>query len=188
MLTTATLLLLAAAAAPAQTLDGMLAKGQVTLVETGTDGRLTQVTTLTRIQAPIDAVWARLIDFDDYENWMPQVSKSNVTERNDNELTVAWGIKVPGPNVQFTAEYVLEPSKHTVTATGVKGAVSGGKWTWELVDEGAVTLVKRKTFSSAVVDNWLVRQFDDDAHTLELGLNTASPLVEVRGLKAACER
>ena len=65
--------------AGAATLDGMLSKGQVTLVETGSDGRLSQVTTLSRIDAPVDAVWARLVDFDAYETWMPQVSQTTST-------------------------------------------------------------------------------------------------------------
>lgn len=169
-------------------LDDMLARGEVSLVESGPDGKLEQVTTLSRIHAPASEVWAKLVDFDDYRNWMPQVAKSKVVERADATITVDWGIKVPGPNATFRATYDLDEAAHKVTATGVSGAVKGGTWEWLLTDEGETTLVTRTTYASAVIDNWIVRQFDDEAHTLELGLNAASPIIEVRGLKAAVER
>ena len=176
-----------AASARASELDDLLARGEVSLIESTADGGLQQVTTFSRIHAPVAGVWAKLIDFASYETWMPQVATSDEVERTEASVTVDWSIKVPGPNVNFRARYDLEPVAYKVTATGVSGSVAGGVWEWVLKDEGATTFVTRTTYASAVVDTWIVRQFDDEAHSLELGINAASPIIEVRGLKAAVE-
>jgi hypothetical protein len=169
----------------ADDLASLLARGQVALVETRDDGRVDRVTAIARIPAPIDRVWSQIVAFENYVGWMPQVVKSDVASRTASEVVVDWAVATPGPNVNFSAKYVPNEVTHTVRGTWVAGALEGSHWEWELVADGASTLVYRTTYSSAVSDNWLLRQFDDKAHTLELGLNAAAPIVELQALEKA---
>ena len=67
----------------------------------------------------------------------------------------------------------------------VSGALSGSAWEWRLTDEGSSTLVERVARSNVVDSNWILRQVEDANHTLDYGVNTASALVELRGLTKA---
>src|SRR6185503_323619 len=93
--------------AVAASLDELVARGEVLVVETKDDGRLQQVTTYSHVDAPVETVWAKLVAFEAYSEWMPQVARSEVTARTDASVEVAWSIKVPGPNATFTAKYDL---------------------------------------------------------------------------------
>ncbi len=175
--------LTAFAAPPVLSLD----QGELVQVQTGPDGQLLGVRALGRIDAPIDEVWKVLVDFDHHQDWLPMVVRTEVTARQGNTHTVEWTVQVPGPNLHFSCDWVVDEAQHTMRATGARGALEGGAWSWTLHDGGDHTLVERATEASAVVDSWLIRQFDDDARTLQLGINLTSPLVEVQGLKQAVE-
>ncbi len=170
-------------------LDELLARGELALVETHDDGSLNKVTVLSRIQAPRAVVWNKLADFENYVAWMPQVVKSQVVSRRESpegtEVLVDWSIKVPGPNVQFRTRYILDEAAGSIVGTWVSGALEGSQWEWRLLDEGTSTMVFRISFSTAVADNWVLRQFDDDFHTLDVGINSATPIIEIKGLKHA---
>jgi hypothetical protein len=118
------------------TLDDLLAKGPVSVVETQPDGRLKRITVYARVDAPVDAVWARLVGFAAYPQWMPQVDSSTVLSQSASTAEVAWSIKVPGPNFKFTARYQMDAATHSVTVTGTAGGLSGGEWEWHLSPMG----------------------------------------------------
>lgn len=166
-------------------LASLLARGPVTLVETKSDGTVKAVTAISQLSASPDAVWKKLTAFDDYVSWMPQVVQSTVASTSGDTVTVDWSIDAPGPNVNFRAEYVLDAAARTVKGKWVSGALEGSTWEWKLVPSGTGTMVYRVTYSSAVSDNWVLRQFDDPSHTLELGLNAATPIVELQALEKA---
>jgi len=128
------------------------------------------------------------VNFEAYAEWMPAIAKVDVQEGStDTVKTVDWGIQVPGPNVQFTGKYTINEADHTIKGVWASGALEGSHWDWELKDEGGKTLVYRTTFSNVVMDNWIVRQFDDEWHSLEYGLNAATPVLEAKALKERIE-
>ena len=69
--------------------------------------------------------------------------------------------------------------------TQVSGALEGSHWEWRLVPEAGGTRVYRESYSTAVAGNWMLSQFDDSSHTLEIGLNAAAPIVELQALTTA---
>lgn len=176
-----------ATSAHADDLQTLLARGPVALIETKDDGRVDKVTAIAKLDAAPDAVWTQIVTFEDYTTWMPQVVKSSVTSRSGSEVAVDWAIATPGPNVAFSAKYELDAAARTVKGEWTAGALEGSHWEWKLVPDGAGTLVYRTTYSSAVSDNWLLRQFDDPSHSLELGLNAATPIVELQALEKVLE-
>jgi len=177
--------LVQAADARAESLDSLLARGEVVLVETRADGSLKQVTGISRVDAPVAEVWAKLTDWEAYPEWMANCAKAEVTERGEDYAVVDWGVRVPGPNVKFSGRYQYDVSTWTITGTHAGGALEGSHWDWHLVPDGDTTVLYRTVFSNVVADNWLVRQFEDEQHSLEFGLNAASPVLELIAVKNA---
>ncbi|MFZ5481785.1 MAG: SRPBCC family protein [Myxococcota bacterium] len=178
-------LFLAVGLARAETLEAMLAKGEVSLLETRPDGRLRQATAIGLVRAPVDAVWAKLVNVGDYENWLPQCADSTVVSTGTNTLVADFSIAVVGPNVNFRESFVMDPDAKTIKGTWVSGALAGSHWEWRLVASGSHTIVYRTLFTNVVDTNWLVKQVEDENHTLEYGINVATGMVEIRGLKKA---
>lgn len=179
------LLALGIGAAGAGTLDELLARGQLSLLETYPDGRLRMTTAIGRVHAPPEVVWAKLTDWGAYERWMPQVADSTVVSADAASAVVDWSIAVVGPNVNFRARYTLDRARWTIHGEQVSGALGGSSWDWKLEPVGGETLVYRSVRSNVVETNWIVRQVEDEHHTLDYGINVATGVVELRGLLAA---
>lgn len=175
---------------PAQSLslDELLARGEVTLLETLPDGRLRRVTAISRLPVAPDVVWARLTDWAAYKGWMPQVAASNLVSLEGEVAVVDWTIAVVGPNVSFRARYEMDPVKRVIHGEQVSGALSGSVWDWSLTAEPGGTLVERCIKSNVVESNWIVRQVEDSNHTMDYGINVATAVVEQRGLRNALTR
>ena len=167
------------------TLDGLLQRGEVTLLETLADGKLKEATAIGIVRRPIDDVYAKLADFGAYENWMPQVDDSTVVSRDGNTMIVDISIGVVGPNVNFRQRVDLDPVAHRIEASWVSGALEGSHWTWELQPHAEGTLAYRRLHAKVIDGNWVLRQVEDENHTLEYGINTATGIIEIRGLKKA---
>ena len=116
----------------ATSLDDLLQKGEVNLLETAPDGRLQQVTTIALLKAPIQQIWDLLADFEAYETWMPQVSDAAVVSSENNVVVVDWKIGVVGPDVGFRGRYTLDPSHWTINGQWESGALPGSFWNWKL--------------------------------------------------------
>jgi carbon monoxide dehydrogenase subunit G len=171
------------AAAPAATLESMLAKGELTLLETFPDGRLKQVTAVGLLDAPVDTVWAVLVDFGGYTGWMPKVRESRVVSNTGNEWVVDWTISVVGPDIKSRQKIVVDPDARTIMATQLEGGMPGSRWSWKLSDQGSKTLAERTVRVNVVESNWFIKQIEDEQHTLDYGINTAVGVVELRGLE-----
>jgi hypothetical protein len=176
-----------ARAEPPDALDALLARGEVTLLETRPDGRLAQVTALAIIHAPIGDVWDKLVGFAAYQAWMPQVASSTVVSQTPSSAVIDFSVSVVGPNVNFRGACVLDAAAHTVHGTWVSGALQGSRWDWKLEARGDSTLATRTLYTNVIDTNWIVRQVEDENHTLEYGINVATGVVELRGLKKAIE-
>jgi ribosome-associated toxin RatA of RatAB toxin-antitoxin module len=175
-------LVLTAAADP---LDDLLAKGEVSLLQTRPDGRVKEATAIAYIPRPVEEVWSKLVNFGDYANWMPQVAQSNVVSQNGDVVVADWSVAVVGPNINFRESMTLDAANHTISGVWVSGALPGSHWDWRLVPKGSGTVVYRALYTNVVDSNWLVRQVEDENHTLEYGINVATGMVEIRSLKRA---
>ncbi len=187
----ATLLALAAlpGVAGADGLDDLLKKGELTLLETLADGSLKQATCISNVNAPIDRVWAVITDFATYKDWMPQVRTSTVVSSSylgtgaGTHLVIDWTLGVVGPDVSFRQEVDVDPVAHRVYQHQLSGALPGSYWMWELQQTGETTIVRRTVRNNVVDSNWVVKQVEDENHTLDYGINSAVGVIEVRGLK-----
>jgi carbon monoxide dehydrogenase subunit G len=153
------------------------------VVETHGDGRLKEATTIALVRAPIESTWAALMDFPSYGQWMPQVRKAEVSDRAGNEFTVDWLIAVVGPDIALKTRVQVDEANHRIKAWQTGGALPGSRWEWRLHAVEGGTRVERVVKTTAVDSNWLIRQVEDDFHTLDYGINAAEGVVEIKGLK-----
>ena len=58
---------------------------------------------------------------------------------------------------------------------------------WRLEPSGEGTAVFREAYATAITDSWLLNQLDDSKGMLDIGINVASPVIEVQALARACE-
>lgn len=182
------MILLAAALCSAASLDGLLARGELSLLETYPDGRLKQVTAIARLEAPLDSVWSVLTDYAAYETWMPQVRDSTVVSVEGNTAIVDWTVGVVGPDIQMRQSLAADRAAGTIIARHVSGAMGGSSWAWKLTGEGERTLVERTLRLNVVDSNWFIKQVEDEHHTLDYGINSAAGVVELRGLAQRLKR
>lgn len=159
----------------------------VLVVDLRPDGHVREVRAMLEVRAPPEAVWARLVDFAAYADWVPLVEKSALLPSTDGRVVVDWEVSSPGPNVRFVGAYTLDATTFTITGVQIDGALTGSTFGWTLLPTTTGTRVTRTTYVSAVTDNWLLRALDDPSHTLEIALNTASPIVEIVALKRSVE-
>lgn len=180
--------LLATGLAAAGPLDTMLARGEVTLVEENARGGVERVTALADIDAPPDRVWARLVDFGAYPRWMHGALKAEVTPVGPGVVDVDFLVKAPGPNVRYRARITLDEAARTITAVATGKNLQGSRWTWRLEPRpGGGTRVHREAKAGGIEDNWALDMLGEHKEVILLGVNLASPVIEVRSLKRACE-
>ncbi|MCB9780713.1 MAG: SRPBCC family protein [Alphaproteobacteria bacterium] len=176
-------LLLLPSSAQAQDLADLLADGDLVLIEHGADGRVARVKTWSWFPQDVDTVWSTIVAWEAYSDWMPRVKEVEAGERGDDWVDLTWTIKVPGPAVRFTGRYQMDAAARTIRGTWRDGALEGSSWSWKLEADGSGTRMERVLKTTAATDSFLLRQFDDRWHTLEYGINAATPIVEARGLR-----
>jgi len=179
-----TLLLTLSALARADDLSTLLHQGDLVLIQSTDDGHLDQVRTWSWFPQAPATVWRTLVQYDTYSQWMPRVKQAQVLASRDGFVDVRWAIKVPGPSIDFTARYHLDPAAMRIEGEWTDGALAGSTWTWQLSAEAGGTRMERVVKTNAATDSWLLRQFDDRWHTLEYGINAATPIIEAQGLRA----
>lgn len=168
---------------PGDDLASLLAQGEVNLLETWPDGRLKQVTTIAFMPVPPEKIWGILVDFEHYEEWMPQVEVATESGRTETMVVVDWRIAVVGPDVQLQTRYTMDAATWTIQGNWESGALPGSTWSWRLVPVAGGTRVYRSLRTYAVDSNWVLKQVEDENHTLDYGLNSAVGVIEVRGLR-----
>ncbi len=168
---------------PADDLGSLLSQGEVNLLETWPDGRLKQVTTIAFMPVAPEKIWSVLVDFEHYEDWMPQVAMATESGRTATMVVVDWRIAVVGPDVQLQTRYTMDAATWTIQGKWEAGALPGSTWSWRLVPVDGGTRVYRSLRTYAVDSNWVLKQVEDENHTLDYGLNSAVGVIEVRGLR-----
>lgn len=168
--------------AAAQDVSTLLRQGDLVLIESE-GGALEQVRTWSWFPQPPETVWQTIVAYDAYAEWMPRVKEVATVQQGEGWVDVQWTIKVPGPSVVFTARYTVDPQAMRIDGQWRDGALQGSSWTWQLHPDAGGTRMERVLKTTAATDSWLLRQFDDRWHTLEYGINAATPIVEAQGLR-----
>lgn len=165
----------------------LLQKGQLVLVEQGKDGKFASATGMVLVDAPPEKVWQTLIKMEDFKDFMPKVTTSEVLRREKNEMDVRFVIDVPGPDTDYTIRYTKDDASRTLTGTWKDGDLKGSKWFWkvEATADGKTMVSQQvavKNFSS------ILSSVEDETQTMTVGVNVSSALAAAKGLKLKCEQ
>jgi ribosome-associated toxin RatA of RatAB toxin-antitoxin module len=174
-----------AEAQPPDRLDRMLARGPVVVVERDPSGALRRVVATALIDAPAEEVWELLTRVKEYPDWLDDVRAVEVVEVRGEQLEVEVLLRVPGPDLSYRAELQLDRSSWSIRGRATSRNLAGSAWDWILEPQGDRTLVHRRSYSTALTDHWLLKQFPDQLHVLHLGINATTPLIELEALRRA---
>src|SRR5438270_11262295 len=86
----------------------LLEKGQLVLVEPAKDGKFGTATGLMLVDAPPEKVWETLLKMEEFKQFMPKVTTSEVLRREKNEMDVHFVLDVPGPDTDYTIRYTRD--------------------------------------------------------------------------------
>ena len=165
----------------------LLARGELVLVEPGTDGRFGSATALVLVDAPPEKVWATLLKMEDFKQFMPKVIVSDLLRREKDEIDLHFVIEVPGPDTDYSIRYTKDEAKKTLTGTWMKGDLKASRWLWKVEPAaGGKTLLSQqlslKNFSS------LAASVEDEQQTITVGVNVSSAIAGAKALKRRCEQ
>jgi ribosome-associated toxin RatA of RatAB toxin-antitoxin module len=169
-----------------QALAPLLARGELSLVQSWPSGRLRQVTVLALIPAPPSRVWAALTDYAAYPEFMPNVASVEILGRQGQDTVVHYELEVPGTNVEYTLRHRHQPEARVdIWLEDDEGDIRTGGWRWELVphDGGKATLVLYHLYTDVRESSWIVKQMLSAQPAMEHGLNVATGLVTVQALQ-----
>lgn len=173
--------------ARADDLTELLTEGPLASVERSADGGLERIVAIVDTPTSPEAVWACITDFTSYPEWMPGAHKVTETRSEPAVVEHDWVLEVPGPNVRFSTRFLLNQPEWTITGTATSKNLAGSAWAWSLepLPTGG-TRVFRSSLSTGIADNWLLDMLGDHKVLLDLGINLASPVVEVGAVAEHC--
>jgi ribosome-associated toxin RatA of RatAB toxin-antitoxin module len=181
MLTALTLLALAQV-----DMTPMLGRGPLVLVEQGSDNKFSQATGIVLVDAEPDRVWAVLVKLDDFKNFMPKVTTSEIVKEKAGDVEVHFVLDVPGPDTDYTVRFTPNAATKTITGAWASGDLKGSKWLWKVESApGGKTLLTHtlsvKNFSG------LAQSLEDEQQTVTVGVNVSSVLAATRAVKSRAE-
>jgi ribosome-associated toxin RatA of RatAB toxin-antitoxin module len=181
------LILLSPAAARADKLDTLLARGPVVVVEHDAKGRFSSATGVIAVESSIEKAWAAVTDFKAYPTFVPKVVKTEVDDSDPKEVKVKWELEVPGPNTVYTVRYKLDPAKHLIDVEQIGGDLKGSTWQWELESVSPTrTLIHYR--SSAKHFSSILESAEDDQQTITIGVNVGGVLTLLRALQGKIQK
>lgn len=163
-----------------------LEKGPLVLVEEGKAGKFGQATGFILVNATPEQTWAQIIKFEDYKNFLPKVTESEVKRRTEKDIDLHVTIEVPGPDTDYVVRYTPDHATKEITGTWVSGDLKASRWYWKVESApGNKSLLMHtlavKNFSG------IVQSVEDDSQTVTVGVNVGSVLAALKAVKKKLE-
>ncbi len=174
-----------------QAMVPLLQRGEVSLVESWSNGRLRQVCVVGLVNAPPSVIWAVLTDYDNYKSIFKSLAELEVVKREGDDIVLAYELEVPGSNLEYhLRHHHVAPSHIDITLDDDEGDLQTGAWRWDLVPnaEGLKTILVYTLYTDVRETSWILRQVLKTSPSLEHGLNVATGLLTVQEVKKEAEK
>lgn len=163
-----------------------LEKGPLVLVEEGKGGKFGQATGFILVNAAPEQAWALITKFEEYKNFLPKVTESEVKRRTEKDVDLHVTIEVPGPDTDYVVRYTPDHAAKEITGTWVSGDLKGSRWFWKVeAAPGGKTLLTHtlaaKNFSG------IAQAVEDETQTVTVGVNVGSVLAALKAVKRKAE-
>ncbi len=176
-----------------QTLTRLLSQGSLMIVRTRDDMSLINVTSGQVVDAPRDVVWSTLIDYESYDEFMPQTEEQVILEQEGNDYLLRQDISVkiwrlPGINVSYKlSQYATPQSK--IRFYHVEGALEGTYGGWDVVPvEDDKTMIFYTLFSNLTELGWGIGSLMESQPDFMTGVNMITAMMVTKAVKKECER
>lgn len=174
-----------------QSLDALLKKGPVVLIEWDDEGRFKQATGVIAVDRPASVAWALATDFAAFKDFLPKVLLSEVEMLPDaadgrRQADVTIRIDAPGPDPKYTFRYLLDDSKLEMKAHWVKGDLKGSHASWRIVPQGPDRALAYYTNASKNFSRF-AQAIEDDQQTITVGINVSAVIATLKALKRRVE-
>lgn len=168
-------------------LKGLLAHGQLALIESHPDGSLAQAAIL-GVVAASKADLARIVqDPAKYPDFMPNFAEQTVKKRPDGKLAMTWELDVPLKNLEGTSLMTIEEDG-SVDVVATSGDIARGRWRWEFLPFGpSKTLGVHYAYSDVRESSWVTKKVVEKEPLFEHGIVLASQTVALTAMKARAE-
>jgi ribosome-associated toxin RatA of RatAB toxin-antitoxin module len=174
-------------AARAETLESLLGKGTVMLVEDDPEGKFAAATGIVEINAPIEKVWSVITNYGAYKDFVPRVASVKVVSgAGTYDPRVRLEIDTPVFNTVYTVHFHLNEANHSITGEWVEGALKGSHWDWKMESSGPGKTI---VFYKSVSKNFsaFVESLDDKQQTMTVGINVGGVMTVLHAMKKRAE-
>jgi hypothetical protein len=164
----------------------LLERGQVAVIRSLPDGRLSDLSLLDRYYAPPAKIGAALADPGAWSKFVPGVDESVVHGRSAGtaEATIKFAI----PLVSWTSRYALRFTERVVEGLATDGDLRGARFRWDITPRGAKdALVVYRVSQRLTQSSTLFRTLIQHDPSLEHGLTVAFSLVYLRAMRGKAE-
>ncbi len=168
-------------------LKGLLAHGQLALIESYPDGTLMQTAILGVVEAPKEKIAAIVQDPAKYPEFIPNFAEQNVTPKGKNQLHMEWELEVPMKNLEGTSLMTIEDDG-SVDVVATSGDITRGRWRWEFTPFGeGKTIPVHYAYSDVRESSWVTKKIVEKEPLFEHGIVMASGTVALAAMKARAE-
>lgn len=129
-------------------------KVNIKVSRTGNDHMVTASGT---INADIDSVWAALVDYDNHEDYMPNVVESKIISRNGTSMMVFKEIKVSFKKTDMVLKVTVDEGRRVCTWIQHRGNFRKNEGKWVLKDNG--NNMTRITYTAMVEPDFYMPQW-----------------------------
>src|SRR2546425_5427577 len=130
---------------------------------TGDDKRAARVTAYCLINKHPDAVWAVMLNYHQFDEFMPRLEKVQVLEKTKNTLKVTQTIPVPLGVIRYTLDLIFRPAQRTVSWVLDKSRrhdIADTSGAWEFLPYGQGKTILR--YTTTVNSGMTVPRFLED--------------------------
>jgi hypothetical protein len=164
----------------------LLERGQVAVIRSTPEGRLSDLSLLDRYYAPLARIGAALADPGKWSTFVPGVDESALHARASGtaEATIKFAI----PLVSWTSRYAMRFSERVVEGAATDGDLRGARFRWDLTPRGEKeALVVYRVSQRLTQSSTLFRTLIQHDPSLEHGLTVAFSLVYLRAMRGRAE-
>jgi ribosome-associated toxin RatA of RatAB toxin-antitoxin module len=170
-----------------ESLMPLLAKGELSLVESAPDGSLAQVTCMALVNSPPGRTFETITDFQNYSRFVPHVIESKIVDRNAEFTDVRFEIDLPLSSIK----YVMRYRYNGITSIDIHvagGDIKTGVYRWDICPVGNRTVAMYSLHTKVGESSWFLRKILKSQPGLEHTINLATGNVLVKAIKRESER
>jgi ribosome-associated toxin RatA of RatAB toxin-antitoxin module len=92
------------------------------------------VTVSLELEAPIEDIWAALMDIEQFPTYMSSVEQIRILESDADTRTAEWSVLLRGSILKWTERATIHPERHQMEFVQIDGDLSVFEGCWRLDD------------------------------------------------------